>query len=77
MLTEYEGTIDSTGICLFQQSPTTGDRLPKRTANLVPFWAILEADLASEIEREWRAGGRFRALQMLEELAVSLGTQWD
>jgi len=77
MLREFEGIINSTGLCHFQQ---TSD-LKKRQDLLVSpeehvvFWAVLEVQAASCIMRELISGSRDRALKLLEETAVSLGSQ--
>lgn len=79
MLTEFEGTIDSQGLCMFRQCRQTrslGHPMVEQTSRL-PFWAVLEHDSALEVMRELKVGSRTRALRLLEELAFSLGTQWE
>ena len=77
MLREFEGIINSTGLCHFQQ---TSD-LKEHQDSMVPleehvvFWAVLEVQAASCIMRELMSGSRDRALKLLEETAVSLGSQ--
>jgi len=79
MLTEYEGTIDSHGLCIFRQSQPSRSLHQQRAepTHRVPFWAVMEAESAIDILRELKSGSRARALRLLEEFAFSLGTQWD
>jgi len=79
MLTEFEGTFNARGLCSFQESRDARS-LPCQPAiqsGLVAFWAVLELTSAIDVLNELRTGGRRRALRLLEELAVSVGTQWE
>jgi hypothetical protein len=79
MLTEFEGTIDSKGLCMFRQRQESRSfrAQPAEQIHRVPFWAVLDVDSAIEVLQELKIGSRVRALQLLEELAFSLGTHWD
>ncbi len=76
MLTEFEGTINARGLCSFRESRESRSLsdLPAKQSGLVAFWAVLELTSAIDILNELKTGGRSRALRLLEEVAVSLGT---
>ena len=79
MLTEYEGTIDSYGLCIFRQSQPSRSLHKKRAEPTcrVPFWAVMETSCAVQILRQLQMGERVRALRLLEELAFDLGCEWE
>ena len=79
MLTEFEGTFNARGLCSFRENSEARSRRcqPAMRLGLVSFWAVLEPKCAIEILDELRAGGHTRALRLLEEFAVSFGTQWE
>ncbi len=79
MLKEYEGMIDSEGLCVLRLSQQTPSRnhWAEARPGYVSFWAILEVESATSIVRELKAGYRSKSLRLLEELAISLGTQWE
>ena len=71
MLREFHGIIDATGLCSLGQSARSG----RTHEACLPFWAVLDECSASDILHELLAGRRERALKLLEEFAVSLGTE--
>lgn len=79
MLTDFEGFIDSHGLCTFQPSQSARSRSNRSPEPVrgIPIWAVLEAEAARQILRELQSGSRVRALRLLEELSFSLGTRWE
>ncbi len=78
MLKEFEGIIDSQGLCVFRQpsvDATLAEQYRTNDRPHVAFWAVLEMQAAANILQELTLGSRDRALRLLEELSVSLGTQ--
>lgn len=78
MLRSFEGHIDASGLCSLRQND--GDSGPLLSANLgrtpaVPFWAVIDTADATNIIRELLSGNRRRALVLLEEAAVTLGSK--
>lgn len=75
MLKSFEGIIDNCGLRSFQQAGGSL-RLPPLDGgqDAVPFWANLDERFATAVLKELVAGNRRRALSLLEENAVSLGT---
>ena len=75
MLREFQGIIDWNGLTRFDQRSehlrVRGSELPP---SAVPFWAVIEAQAATQILKELLLGHRQRALRLLEESAVSIGT---
>lgn len=80
MLTEYEGIIDAQGLRTFNKC-TGGDMRLDRPGSkssileYIRFWAVIESQSAAWISEELDTGSRVRAMRMLEELAVSLGSK--
>ncbi len=80
MLIEFEGTIDAQGLRTFRkcselQAPASRDLRDEQLS--LAFWAVLESQAATSILGELFSGNRHRALRLLEEEAVSLGTVLD
>lgn len=80
MLIEFEGTIDAQGLRTFRRCselkvPASRDQHEQRQS--LTFWAVLESQAATSILGELFSGNRRRALRLLEEEAVSLGTILD
>ncbi len=76
MLTDFEGMIDSQGLCTLRQCQSSSPfRYLPAEQSRVRFWAVIETESAIAILRELKSGSRARAYRLLEELAVSLGTQ--
>lgn len=78
MLCEFQGIIDQEGLARFEQRSDwtrLADNNEESLSKRVPFWAVLDTEIATEILRELMQGSRKRALRILEESAVSLGTR--
>lgn len=76
MLYEFQGIIGRDGLRSFGQSAATQDSLAQiSNATLVAFWAVVDSESATGILRELAYGSRRRALRLLEETAVSLGSR--
>lgn len=75
MLQTFQGIIDAHGLCTLQQDEGALRLQVSETSQGVPFWAVLDHRAATRILRELLAGNRSRALRMLEERAVSLGSK--
>ena len=77
MLIEFKGAINSNGLCSFQQVCNDAERFdaPEAGQEQIQFWAVLEAEAATRVLRELIRGSRIRAMQLLDELAVSMGSQ--
>lgn len=79
MLSEFRGIIDSEGLRSFRQC-CDADGAPARADSTelpyphVPFWAVVETATATCIIRELLTGSRKRALRMLEESALTIGS---
>jgi hypothetical protein len=75
MLQAFAGIIDANGLRSLRQD--NGRIHPGRAdteAASVPFWAILDTNDATRVLRELLSGNRRRALRLLEEASVSLGS---
>lgn len=77
MLKDFQGIIDSQGLRTFRQSASsiTGEAAVASTGARVPFWAVIEEHAATSILREMMLGSRQRALRLLEEAAISIGSE--
>lgn len=71
MLREFHGTINASGLCSLGQSVPA----ESLNANAFPIWAILDDCAATQVIRELVSGNRIRALRLLEEFALSLGSE--
>lgn len=78
MLIEYSGIIDSGGLRTFRRisNPAMRSDAPEhRRFSSVGFWAVLDAETAEQILRVLQSGSRIRAMRLLEESAISIGSQ--
>lgn len=75
MLQAFEGIIDVTGLRSLRQDSNRRCVLSCNESDAVPFWAVLESKVATQIIREILSGNRLRALRLLESSAVSLGSE--
>jgi hypothetical protein len=77
MLTDFEGMIDAQGLCTLRQCRQSRgrSRISPEKSGKIRFWAVIESECATAIIRELNSGSRTTAYRLLEELAVSLGTQ--
>lgn len=75
MLQAFAGIIDASGLRSLQQDNgrIQPDSNESGTAS-VPFWAILDTNDATRVLKELLSGNRRRALRLLEEASVSLGS---
>lgn len=76
MVLDFEGIIDARGLQALQQC-SDSLRLPSRRGAAVRFWAALDHRLATQVLREMLAGDRGRALRLLEEFCVAIGSKPD
>ena len=75
MLREFQGIIDGNGLARFDHGSVHSFLSgPTAQQRRYPFWAIVDSQIASEILKELMFGSRQRALRMLEESAVCIGT---
>lgn len=76
MIQAFEGIIDGSGLCTLHQD---GGSLRLHSADAkgerIPFWAVMDHRCAATIVREIFSGNRARALRLLEESALSLGSK--
>jgi hypothetical protein len=75
MLQTFQGIIDARGLCTLQQDEGALRLQVSDASQGVPFWAVLDHRVASGILRELLAGNHSRALRLLEERAISLGSK--
>lgn len=75
MLQAFEGIIDATGLRSLRQDSNCRRVSSCNESDAVPFWAVLESKVATQIIREILSGNRLRALRLLESSAVSLGSE--
>lgn len=75
MLQAFAGIIDVNGLrSLRQDNGHTRPGSADSEATSIPFWAILDTNDATRVLKELLLGDRRRALRLLEEASVSLGS---
>jgi len=73
MLQSFTGTFDAGGLRSLEPERDHGNRTTP-AASLCHFWAVLESPVDRRIRAAYHSGDRARALQLISDYAVSLGT---
>lgn len=75
MLTEFHGIADSNGLLDLRQFSSNRSLGEQRSeSSRLHFWAVIEDTVVPSIVAELTGGSRKRAMELLEECAVSIGT---
>lgn len=73
MLRSFVGTFDVGGLRSLELEPDHSDRISP-SASLCQFWAVLESPVDIRIRAAFHSGDRARALKLISDYAVSLGS---
>lgn len=73
MLQSFTGTFDAGGLRSLQLERDQEDRTDPY-GSLCRFWAVLESPVDPRIRAAYLAGDRTRALRLISDYAIALGT---